>query len=134
MRGSDGEPLHRLVQIQDVSERKRFEGQLRYLADHDPLTGLFNRRRFAQELERELASARRYKTGGALLVIDLDNFKYMNDSAGHAAGDELIRAVAKVFKTKLRATDYLARLGATSSRCSCRIRDRGSRSGRPNPS
>ena len=65
-----------------------------------PLTGLYNRRRFAQELERELASARRYETGGALLVIDLDNFKYMNDSAGHAAGDELIRAVANVAQGK----------------------------------
>ncbi len=111
VRGAGGEPLHRLVQLQDVSERKRFEGQLRYLADHDPLTGLFNRRRFAQELERELASARRYDTGGALLVIDLDNFKYMNDSSGHAAGDELIRGVAKALKAKLRETDYLARLG-----------------------
>lgn len=111
VRDPDGVPLHRLIQIQDVSERKRFEGQLRYLADHDSLTGLYNRRRFVQELERELASARRYETGGALMVIDLDNFKYMNDSAGHAAGDELIRAVAKAFNTKLRETDYLARLG-----------------------
>lgn len=111
VRGADGEPVHRLVQLQDVSERKRFEGQLRYLADHDPLTGLFNRRRFAEELEREIASARRYETGGALLVIDLDNFKYMNDSAGHAAGDELIRGAAKALKAKLRETDYLARLG-----------------------
>ena len=111
VRGPEGEPLHRLVQLQDISERKRFEGQLRYLADHDPLTGLFNRRRFAQELERELASARRYGSGGALLVIDLDNFKYMNDSAGHAAGDELIRVVASVLRKKLRSTDYLARLG-----------------------
>jgi diguanylate cyclase (GGDEF)-like protein/PAS domain S-box-containing protein len=111
VRDPDGVTLHRLVQVQDVSERKRFEGQLRYLADHDSLTGLFNRRRFVQELERELASARRYETGGALLVIDLDNFKYMNDSAGHAAGDELIRSVAKALATKLRETDYLARLG-----------------------
>ncbi|HYH61104.1 MAG TPA: EAL domain-containing protein [Solirubrobacterales bacterium] len=111
VRGSDAQPLHRLVQVQDISERKRFEGQLRYMADHDSLTGLYNRRRFSQELERELTSARRYGTGGALLVIDLDNFKYMNDSAGHAAGDELIRAVANVLKAKLRATDYLARLG-----------------------
>src|SRR5687767_960873 len=97
--------------MQDVSVRKRFEGQLRYLADHDSLTGLFNRRRFVQELEREIASARRYQTGGALLVLDLDNFKYMNDSAGHAVGDELIRGVARALREKLRETDYLARLG-----------------------
>lgn len=111
VRNPSGVPLHRLVQMQDVSERKRFEGQLRYLADHDSLTGLFNRRRFAQELEREIASARRYQTGGALLVLDLDNFKYMNDSAGHAVGDELIRGVASALREKLRETDHLARLG-----------------------
>ena len=110
VRDPGGEPVHRLVQMQDVSERKRFEGQLRYLADHDSLTGLFNRRRFVEELERELVSARRYETGGALLVIDLDNFKHMNDSAGHAAGDELIRAVADALRAKFRETDSLARL------------------------
>jgi diguanylate cyclase (GGDEF)-like protein/PAS domain S-box-containing protein len=111
VQSADGKPVHRLVQLQDISERKRFENQLRYLADHDPLTGLFNRRRFTHELERELAGSSRYATGGAVLVIDLDNFKYINDSAGHAAGDEFIRAVANALRGKLRSTDCLARLG-----------------------
>jgi diguanylate cyclase (GGDEF)-like protein/PAS domain S-box-containing protein len=111
VRGSAGEPLHRLVQLQDISERKRFEGQLQYMADHDPLTGLFNRRRFEQELERELESSRRYTTGGALLVLDLDNFRFVNDSLGHPAGDELISAVGHALSHRLRNTDTVGRLG-----------------------
>ena len=104
-------PVHRVVQLQDVSERKRFEGQLQYLADHDSLTGLFNRRRFEAELERELESSRRYDTGGALLVLDLDNFKYVNDSLGHSAGDELITSVSHALSHRLRASDTVGRLG-----------------------
>jgi diguanylate cyclase (GGDEF)-like protein/PAS domain S-box-containing protein len=108
---ASGNPVHRLVQLQDISERKRFEGQLQYLADHDPLTGLFNRRRFEQELERELESSRRYGTGGALLVLDLDNFRYVNDSLGHPAGDELISSVGHALSHRLRNTDTVGRLG-----------------------
>jgi diguanylate cyclase (GGDEF)-like protein/PAS domain S-box-containing protein len=111
LRGEAGEPEHRLVQLQDFSDRKRFEGQLQYLADHDPLTGLFNRRRFEQELERELESSRRYATGGALLVLDLDNFRYVNDSLGHPAGDEMISAVGHALSHRLRNTDTVGRLG-----------------------
>ncbi len=107
----DGEPLHFLAQVHDITERKRFEGQLQYLADHDPLTGMFNRRRFEQELERELARAARYQIGGAVLAIDLDHFKYVNDTHGHSVGDELIARVGGVFRERLRATDIIARLG-----------------------
>jgi diguanylate cyclase (GGDEF)-like protein len=111
VRDDAGEAVHAVLQVQDVSEQKRYEGQLQHLADHDALTGLFNRRRFEEELEREVASARRYGTRGAVMVLDLDHFKYVNDSLGHAAGDELIVSVANALRARLRATDLLCRMG-----------------------
>ena len=85
--------------------------QLRHLADHDALTGLPNRRRFEQELARHLAHVRRYGPEGAALVLDLDCFKPVNDTFGHAAGDRLLARVAGVLHERLRATDVVARLG-----------------------
>jgi diguanylate cyclase (GGDEF)-like protein/PAS domain S-box-containing protein len=111
VRDGDGEPLHFLAQVADITERKRFEGQLQYLADHDALTGMLNRRRFEQELGRELARSNRYGSGGAVLAIDLDHFKYVNDTLGHSVGDELITRVGSIFRERLRATDVIARLG-----------------------
>ena len=111
VRDGEGRALHAILQIQDVSERKHFEERLQHMADHDPLTGLFNRRRFAQELGKHAAQADRYGAEGALLVIDLDHFKYVNDSLGHAAGDELILSVATLLRGRLRDSDTLARLG-----------------------
>ena len=70
-----------------ASERVAAEERLRHIADHDALTGLFNRRRFEEELDRHIAHGRRYGIGGALLVIDLDDFKQVNDGYGHRAGD-----------------------------------------------
>ena len=111
VRDSEGTPQMRLVQMLDISERKRFEGQLQHLADHDPLTGLINRRRFEEELERELIAAKRYGRSGAVLVLDLDNFKYVNDTLGHSAGDELIVSVSALLRRRLRESDTLARIG-----------------------
>jgi diguanylate cyclase (GGDEF)-like protein/PAS domain S-box-containing protein len=111
VRDATGAPLHFLDQVQDVTERRRFEHELRHLADHDPLTGLFNRRRFEQELDRQVGEVARYGPRGALLVLDLDHFKYVNDALGHHAGDELILAVAATLRSRLRETDILARLG-----------------------
>jgi diguanylate cyclase (GGDEF)-like protein/PAS domain S-box-containing protein len=111
VRDADGAPMHFLDQVQDITERRRFEHELRRLADHDGLTGLFNRRRFEQELDRHVAEVARYGPRGALLVLDLDHFKYVNDALGHHAGDELILSVAAVLQDRLRATDILGRLG-----------------------
>ncbi|HYF26569.1 MAG TPA: EAL domain-containing protein, partial [Baekduia sp.] len=111
VRGADDRPLSFLAQVQDVTERRRFEGRLQHMADHDPLTGLLNRRRFEEELDRQVAHVRRYGDSGALLVLDLDHFKLVNDTLGHTIGDEVIAAVADLLRRRLRQTDLIARLG-----------------------
>jgi len=95
----------------DITERKTFESQLVFLADLDSLTRLFNRRRFKEELERCLLEAQRNHTKGALLFLDLDNFKYVNDTLGHQYGDELLIKLSDILKERIRQTDILARLG-----------------------
>jgi diguanylate cyclase (GGDEF)-like protein/PAS domain S-box-containing protein len=111
VRDGDGRPRHLLGQLQDITERKRYEERLRHLADHDPLTGLLNRRSFERALERHVTSIRRYGAAGALLVIDLDGFKHVNDTLGHAAGDELLVSCAQALRGRLRGSDVLSRLG-----------------------
>jgi diguanylate cyclase (GGDEF)-like protein/PAS domain S-box-containing protein len=96
----------------DITDRKTLELELERLSQHDSLTGLFNRRRFEEELQRQLAYTRRYGSGGALLVVDLDRFKQINDRYGHATGDEALRAVGEVLRDNLRGTDTLARENA----------------------
>ena len=109
-RHPDGRRLA-IAQLLDISDRKFFEGQLRHLADHDPLTGLYNRRRFGDELERALAHTRRFGRPGAVLTLDIDGFKFVNDSLGHAVGDELVTRLAGVLRRGLRETDVVARTG-----------------------
>ena len=111
VRSPDGTPLHFLSQMQDVTERRRHEAELRHLADHDPLTGLLNRRSFERELERQVAQVERYGPRGAAIVLDLDHFKTINDTLGHGVGDELIARVAHALRERLRDSDVLARLG-----------------------
>jgi diguanylate cyclase (GGDEF)-like protein/PAS domain S-box-containing protein len=108
---ADNRPLHFIAQVQDITERRTFERQLQHLADHDPLTGLLNRRSFERELNSHLARARRYGAAGAVLMLDLDNFKYFNDTQGHTAGDMLIVRIAQGLQLGLRDSDVLARLG-----------------------
>ena len=95
----------------DVTEYKRIEGNLAWLADHDPLTDMFNRRRFGEELEQVLSRAERYRHPGALLFLDLDRFKYINDTSGHQAGDTLLKMVANMLTQTIRADDITGRLG-----------------------
>ncbi|MGD2056792.1 MAG: EAL domain-containing protein [Gammaproteobacteria bacterium] len=105
----------RVIQIsgtaRDITEQKAFQHQLSYHAEHDSLTGLFNRNYFQQELERTVARVARNGTGCALFFIDLDQFKYINDTLGHAAGDRLLVEVATLLATHVRDGDLLARFG-----------------------
>lgn len=87
------------------------DAALRHLAENDPLTGLANRATFMQKMQHELARIKRESASNAVLFIDLDQFKYINDSFGHAAGDRLLIKVAEVLRMRLRATDTVARFG-----------------------
>jgi diguanylate cyclase (GGDEF)-like protein/PAS domain S-box-containing protein len=100
-----------VVQALDITERKRFEHRLRWLADHDTLTGLLSRRRFEEELERELARVRRTREPACVVLLDLDGFKVVNDAFGHAEGDTLLVRIAAALKLALRDVDVVARLG-----------------------
>jgi len=103
--------LAAVVQVIDVSERKRLEAELVHLADHDALTGLFNRRRFDAELDREVGRTHRYGGRGSVLLLDLDGFKQVNDTLGHEAGDELIGRLGPALRLGLRDSDVAARIG-----------------------
>jgi diguanylate cyclase (GGDEF)-like protein/PAS domain S-box-containing protein len=111
MADRDGRPQHFIAQIQDITERKLIEERLRHLAEHDSLTGLFNRRLLERQLAMQVARCRRYGEVGALLVIDLDSFKQVNDTYGHKVGDELLVSIATELQHRLRGTDVVARLG-----------------------
>ncbi len=108
-----GDPVVRGVVIttRDITERNAMEDQLHYQAFHDPLTGLPNRALFMDRLEHAVTLANRRGSKVAVLFIDLDNFKVINDSLGHNAGDQLLKAVAERLKACLRSEDTAARLG-----------------------
>jgi diguanylate cyclase (GGDEF)-like protein/PAS domain S-box-containing protein len=120
--GSDGQLTGFSGTIQDITERKQAEEQLTTLAFYDPLTGLANRALFARRLEAELTECARTGSTAALLLLDLDHFKEVNDSLGHSAGDELLIKVGQIISHALGGMHFLARLGGDefaiiASRC-----------------
>ncbi len=111
IKGADGKPVGFRGIARDVSERKSQEEQIKYLATHDGLTELPNRLMFNQLLSHAVQGAKRYRKQFAVMFIDLDGFKVVNDTLGHDAGDRLLREIAVRFKHTLRAVDVAARLG-----------------------
>ena len=97
--------------IRDVTERRLMVDQLRYVAEHDALTGLYSRGYFCGELERVILRAHRKGERCALLFIDLDKFKLVNDTLGHAAGDQVLIDIARILSQRARKSDIVARLG-----------------------
>lgn len=97
--------------VRDISEVRRLEARMHFQATHDTLTGLINRWQFGQRLEQAIAESARSGQSFALLLLDLDDFKAVNDGYGHAAGDQVLLEVARRLKSALRAGDALARLG-----------------------
>lgn len=95
----------------DISARKERESRIQHLADHDALTGLLNRRMFDDRLRQAIANARRSENIVALMLVDLDEFKSINDTYGHLTGDYVLRTVAKRIQESVRETDTVARLG-----------------------
>lgn len=112
VRDRDGTPLNYIAQLHDVSDRKRLEENMRGLGDHDPLTGLRNRRLFGHDLKLQVARCRRYGEVAGLMLIDVDAFRHVNDRHGERAGDEALEAIARALTRRLRETDLIARLGA----------------------
>jgi diguanylate cyclase (GGDEF)-like protein/PAS domain S-box-containing protein len=105
------EPQHFLIQINDLTERKRAEDELERLAHHDALTGAANRTLLNEEVEHEIAAARRHRSRLAVVFIDLDYFKHINDSFGHEAGDTVLKEIAARLTRTVRAIDIVGRMG-----------------------
>ncbi|MBA3261421.1 MAG: diguanylate cyclase [Thermoleophilaceae bacterium] len=108
---AEGGVTHVIATGIDRAERDRVEERLRDLVDRDHLTGLLTRRRFEEELEQHVAHGRRYGMVGALIVLDLNDFKSINERHGHRAGDRVLIGVAEALANRLRETDLLARIG-----------------------
>ena len=111
VRDEAGTPLYCVSQIQDISEQKQTNERLTELTLHDPLTGLANRVLFADRLSHAVERSRRARERVAVLFIDFDRFKRVNDSLGHAAGDELLRHAAERMRSAVRPADTIARIG-----------------------
>ncbi len=111
IRGPQGELFGTVLVFRDITEARLLSQTISYQAAHDDLTGLLNRREFERRLQRVLHTARFEQTEHALCYLDLDQFKLINDTCGHVAGDELLRQVSNLLKDQIRKRDTLARLG-----------------------
>ena len=111
VRSADGQPRYMIGQLEDITERKANAERLAHAAIHDPLTGLPNRVLFVDRLARALARSRRRDTKVGVIFLDLDRFKVVNDSLGHATGDELLKAISERLLGALRPEDTVARFG-----------------------
>ena len=111
IRDATGAIAHYLASFSDISERKAAEARIEHLAHHDTLTGLLNRYNLENRLEQALASARRDAEPLAVVFIDMDRFKIINDTLGHHVGDQLLVAVAQRLQDSVRGSDIVARLG-----------------------
>ncbi len=111
LHNDDNQYLGRVWFFRDITERKRNEAALQDLAWHDPLTGVLNRSHFFARAAEELARARRYRRPLAVLMLDLDHFKRINDKHGHSVGDDVLKIVCGRWGVALRSVDLFARIG-----------------------
>ena len=111
VRDAQGRYQHAIAQVQDITEAHKLSQELSYQATHDSLTGLVNRPEFEARIKQALSNAQRIGDEHAVCYLDLDQFKVINDTCGHVAGDELLRQIAKVVRSKVRSRDTIARLG-----------------------
>lgn len=111
IRDANGLPKYFIVQIENITSQKSVENHLRHLAYHDALTGVANRNKLEQFINQLLANGNRQPQAFALLMLDLDGFKGINDTLGHDAGDILLKVLAERLKNSVRTTDMVARLG-----------------------
>ncbi len=111
IRDKQGAVVGFVLILNDVTERRRHEDTIHHLAYHDALTGLPNRTLLSDRLGQALATAKRTGIGGALMIMDLDRFKDVNDTLGHSMGDLLLQAVAERLKELLRKSDTVSRMG-----------------------